>query len=174
MPYREFVRRMRRVVRQNSEIGIAERILFAPWAHRPRVQSERRVNQPRPWFRPRCAPPDIDEIDGLRRAGLYRDPIVTEVTAASPSYPGEDFPDVFGAQSVSAALPVRVSLKVATFRIVHRPAASRKRREARTRVAARARGGAITEASEAALAPTPLQSPISLEKALCHASRNSA
>jgi hypothetical protein len=52
MPYREFVRRIRRVVRQNGEIGVAERILFAPWAHRPRVQSERRVNQPRPWFRP--------------------------------------------------------------------------------------------------------------------------
>jgi hypothetical protein len=52
MKYREFVRRMRRVMRQNGNLGVAERVLFAPWARRPQVRTDQRAGEPGPWFRP--------------------------------------------------------------------------------------------------------------------------
>jgi hypothetical protein len=52
MSYRDFVRRMRGVVRSRGKPGWAERAVFAPWARRPRVRLERTgraaTNRPEP------------------------------------------------------------------------------------------------------------------------------
>jgi hypothetical protein len=52
MQYREFVQRMRRVIWQHGELGLAERVLFAPWARRPRVRAAEQSGQMVAWFRP--------------------------------------------------------------------------------------------------------------------------
>jgi hypothetical protein len=43
MSYRDFVRRMRGVVRQRGNPGFAERALFAPWGRRPRPHATQRT-----------------------------------------------------------------------------------------------------------------------------------
>jgi hypothetical protein len=52
MRYREFVQRMRRVIWQNGDLGLAERVLFAPWARQPRERADARSGQTVAWFRP--------------------------------------------------------------------------------------------------------------------------
>jgi hypothetical protein len=54
MSYRDFVRRMRGVVRHRGKPGWAERVVFAPWAHRPRVRVERAGRAPT-WLKPTLA-----------------------------------------------------------------------------------------------------------------------
>jgi hypothetical protein len=55
MSYRDFVRRMRGVVRSRGKPGWAERAVFAPWARRPRVRVERTGRAAASWFKPAVA-----------------------------------------------------------------------------------------------------------------------
>ena len=52
MSYRDFVRRMRSVVRERGNPGFAERALFAPWARRPRPRIAPRTGRIANWFKP--------------------------------------------------------------------------------------------------------------------------
>lgn len=52
MSFRDFMRRMRGVVRHHADLGFAQRILFAPWARRPRVRVAQRGGRVASWFKP--------------------------------------------------------------------------------------------------------------------------
>ncbi len=52
MSYRDFMRRMRGVVRHGGNLGFAERALFAPWARRPRVHVSQGAGRVASWFKP--------------------------------------------------------------------------------------------------------------------------
>jgi hypothetical protein len=52
MSYRDFVRRMRSVVRDRGNPGFAERALFSPWGRRPRPRAAVRIGRIANWFRP--------------------------------------------------------------------------------------------------------------------------
>lgn len=52
MTYRDFARRMRHVLRQRGNVGLAERVLFAPWARRPRPRASERAAQAASWLKP--------------------------------------------------------------------------------------------------------------------------
>jgi hypothetical protein len=52
MSYRDFVRRMRGVVRERGNPGFAERALFAPWGRRPRLRITQRGGHATSGFQP--------------------------------------------------------------------------------------------------------------------------
>jgi hypothetical protein len=52
MSYRDFVRRMRGVVRQRGDPGFAARALFAPWGRRPRLRVTQRAGYATSGFKP--------------------------------------------------------------------------------------------------------------------------
>ena len=56
MSYRDFVRRMRGVMRHRGNLGFAERRLFAPWARRPRLRVAQRTGRVASWFKPVLTP----------------------------------------------------------------------------------------------------------------------
>jgi hypothetical protein len=52
MSYRDFLRRMRGVMRDRGHVGFAERLLLAPWARRPRIRAPQRAGHVATWFKP--------------------------------------------------------------------------------------------------------------------------
>jgi hypothetical protein len=52
MSYRDFLRRMRRVMRDRGNPGFAERALLAPWGRRPRLRAAPRTGGVSTWFKP--------------------------------------------------------------------------------------------------------------------------
>ncbi|MGZ8262535.1 MAG: hypothetical protein ACXW2I_00160 [Burkholderiales bacterium] len=56
MSYRDFLRRMRSMIRRHSQLGFAERVLFAGWGRRPRLRTQQRGSAAPAWFKPVLRP----------------------------------------------------------------------------------------------------------------------